>query len=368
MLEETGINAVLDRIFFITERVVALDSIDDIFDHVVRTAVQITNSEAGTIRMFDHGTGLLKIVKGYGVSTGFLSQPAVRIGEGIAGRVVLQGRPYATVNITKTPYSVNKEFARPEGIKSLMSVPLKSRGVTLGCITVCRKKADGFSEQELIMLSIFSAQAAEAMEKMQLIVSVCSEKRITPCMLPSERERTVSCPAAPVRDNRPLQRSLHVAWREPPAETTAGGSVSDDGSGPCVHSGLSRLLTARTAAELSTLSAHRTHGGLGPALSELVGGLGCLDTCLFLRQSGAALLEHGEYPCLHLCELLGCDLPSALVVHHGRASSSGPLLCRSGSRKHDHQQRTTDNHNKISHDSFLLAYRKCSDPLKYMTR
>ncbi len=169
MRESLASKTVLDRIFFITERVVVFDGIDDVFAHIVRTAVQITHSEAATIRMFDLRTGLLKIVKGYGVSTGFLSQPDVRIGEGITGRVVLHGQPYATANVLKTPHCVHKEFARMEGIRSVLSVPLKSKESTLGCITVYRKKAKVFSEQDLIILSIFAAQAAEAVEKMQLI-------------------------------------------------------------------------------------------------------------------------------------------------------------------------------------------------------
>ncbi|MDI6890344.1 MAG: sensor domain-containing diguanylate cyclase [Thermodesulfovibrionales bacterium] len=142
---------------------------DDVFEYILRTSVMLTRAEAATIRVFDINTGKLKIVKGFGVSSGFLSQPPIRLGEGITGRVVLEGKPFSTDDVMKVPYCVHKELARLEGIRAIMSVPLKTREDTIGCITVYRKKAESFAEHDLLLLSIFASEVVEAVEKTRLI-------------------------------------------------------------------------------------------------------------------------------------------------------------------------------------------------------
>ena len=110
MTEPKKYEDILDRIFFITERIVVFDGLEDVFEHIVRTAVTLTQAEAATIRVFNFKTGKLQIIKGYGLSKGFLSQPAIRIGEGITGNVVLTGKPYLTEDVTKEPICVHKEM------------------------------------------------------------------------------------------------------------------------------------------------------------------------------------------------------------------------------------------------------------------
>jgi diguanylate cyclase (GGDEF)-like protein len=170
MVAAKGIDKdILDRIFFVTEKILVFDGLDDVFEHIVKTAVMLTKAEASTIRAFDIDSGKLRIVKGYGLSNGFLSQPPIKIGEGITGRVVLEAAPFSTADVTKTKHCVHKELARLEGIKAVMSVPLKTSEGAIGCLTVYRKKAEAFTEQDLILLSIFAGQAAEVMEKTRII-------------------------------------------------------------------------------------------------------------------------------------------------------------------------------------------------------
>lgn len=175
MFELKNYEDILDRIFFITERIVVFDGLEDVFEHIVKTAVSLTYAEAATIRVFNINTGRLEIIKGYGLSSGFLSQPAIRIGEGITGRVVLEGKPFLTEDVTKETQCVHKELAKLEGIKAVMSVPLKIRGNGIGCITVYRKTKESFTEHDLLLLSIFAAQASEVLEKTRLVEELRSQ-------------------------------------------------------------------------------------------------------------------------------------------------------------------------------------------------
>jgi len=78
-------------------------------------------------------------------------------------------KPFSTDNVTQVPQCVNKELARLEGIKALICVPLKSKDGSTGCITAYKKQASPFAEHDLLLLSIFASQAAQAVEKTRLV-------------------------------------------------------------------------------------------------------------------------------------------------------------------------------------------------------
>jgi len=159
----------LDRIFMISERMIVFDGLDDVFEHIVKTAVALTQAEAATIRVFNIETGTLNIVKGFGVTEGFLSQPPIRVGEGITGTVVQSRKSFSTTNVTTDPLCKHSELAQLEGIRSTICVPMNTKDSCIGCITVYRKSKEPFSDHELMLLSIFSSEAVQAVEKSQLI-------------------------------------------------------------------------------------------------------------------------------------------------------------------------------------------------------
>lgn len=160
---------VLNKIHYMMERVIVFDGIDDVLDHVVKTALSLTRSDAATLRVFDISTGNLDIRAGHGLSGGFLNQPPLKLGEGIVGNVVLSGEMFMTTDVSSSPKCVNKELARLEGIKAMLSVPIKTRDSTLGCLTVYRKTEEAYTDTEVLLLSIFAAQSLEALEKTRYI-------------------------------------------------------------------------------------------------------------------------------------------------------------------------------------------------------
>ncbi|MBI4826009.1 MAG: GGDEF domain-containing protein [Nitrospirae bacterium] len=159
----------LDKIYFIMERIVVFDGIDDVLNHIVRTSVSLTRSEAATIRTFDVTSGKLKINASHGLSRKYINQSSLNIGEGILGKVVQSGKPFMTKDIHTEKNCVYKELARDEGIHSILSIPLKTKNATIGCLTVYRKTKDKFTDEEMLLLNIFAAQSIEAIDKMSLV-------------------------------------------------------------------------------------------------------------------------------------------------------------------------------------------------------
>ncbi|MDH4273877.1 MAG: sensor domain-containing diguanylate cyclase [Gammaproteobacteria bacterium] len=171
---------ILNRIFMITERMIVFDGLDDVLSHIAKTAIALTQAEAATLRVFDLATGTLNIIQSHGLTEGFKEQPAIHIGEGITGTVVMTGQPYFTTDALQDSLCKNADVAQMEGIHALLCVPMKTRNGTLGCITVYRRTTDPFREHDLLLLSIFSSEAVEAIEKARLLDELKKQATLDP--------------------------------------------------------------------------------------------------------------------------------------------------------------------------------------------
>ena len=169
MITNDNYQKVLDRIFLVSDKLIVFDGIDDVYEHVIKTSIILSRADAATIRVFNMEKGTLDIVKGYGLSNGFLSQPPVRIGEGISGKVVREGKFFSAIDVKNVPEFVKKEIAGLDGIKAVISVPLKIKDVPTGCLNVYKKKAVAFAEHDLLSLNTIASQIAGALEKTRLI-------------------------------------------------------------------------------------------------------------------------------------------------------------------------------------------------------
>lgn len=156
---------VLSKIYYCMERVIVFEGIEDVLQHLVKTATSLTSSDAATIRLFNIETGKLDVKTGCGLSECFLDQAPLELGEGIIGRVVQNCEHFVTANVRDEPHCNQKDLAHMEGINSVMSVPLKTRDAAIGALTIYRKSKQTFTDSELLLSSIFAAQAVEAIEK-----------------------------------------------------------------------------------------------------------------------------------------------------------------------------------------------------------
>lgn len=160
---------VLDRVFLVSEKLIVLDGINDIFEHIIKTAIILTGADAATVRMFNVEKGILELVKGYSLSSSDISQPPIRIGEGIAGTAVLEGKPFSTPDVALEERTTNKETAMLKNIRAALCVPLKANSNAIGCITLFKKKTGVFTQHDQLLIGIIASQVADALEKTHLI-------------------------------------------------------------------------------------------------------------------------------------------------------------------------------------------------------
>lgn len=172
MITSNDWQSVLERLYFVTERLLVFDSLDDVFTHILKSAMSFSNVDAASIQAFDLKSGHLHTVKAEGLSDEYVSCAVEKIGEGIAGRVVAEGKPFFTTDVCEELYSDHRRKAREDGLKAAMAVPLKTKVGAVGCLTVFRKTHEPFCDEDIVLLSIFASIAAEAIEKRGFIASL----------------------------------------------------------------------------------------------------------------------------------------------------------------------------------------------------
>lgn len=150
---------------------VAVDDIEDALSFAAKAAAIVTSAEAVAIRRFDLDTGTLKICSSYGFEKEQLlpSQFPIKIGEGVTGRAVLEGKPFVHSDVRKAPHWTLKDSVGFRDAKSVMVLPLKDKETCSGCISVYRRTEQPFQEQDAFLASLLGVQAGEIIKNRKLV-------------------------------------------------------------------------------------------------------------------------------------------------------------------------------------------------------
>lgn len=103
-------------------------------------------------------------------SKAYMRRPPVKLGEGVSGRVALRNQPMCIFDVYKDEHYQHKEFAKQEGIASLLCMPLSVKNKAIGVINLFTSKPYAFTEGETRALGEVSAQAAFVIHKAEQMV------------------------------------------------------------------------------------------------------------------------------------------------------------------------------------------------------
>jgi len=127
----------------------------------------------GTITLLDTETETIAIEVAYGLSKKAKAKGRYKIGEGITGKVVETGEPVVVSDIGKDDRFLNRTRSRGNIVKkriSFICVPIKSKGVTIGALSVDKRFQGGWHfEEDIMFLNIIASVIAQAVKLNQLI-------------------------------------------------------------------------------------------------------------------------------------------------------------------------------------------------------
>ncbi|MDP2912507.1 MAG: GAF domain-containing protein [Candidatus Omnitrophota bacterium] len=144
--------------------------LEDILRLIVAVTAQVMGSNICSLMLLDEKTKELVIRATQSISEEYNKKPSLKIGEGIAGKVVKENNPIAIKDVAKESEYKYGDIAKKEGLKSLLCVPLAIKDKVIGVINCYTPEPHDFTETEIDVLTSIASQAAIAIENTELMV------------------------------------------------------------------------------------------------------------------------------------------------------------------------------------------------------
>ncbi|HET6347659.1 MAG TPA: HD domain-containing phosphohydrolase [Candidatus Krumholzibacteria bacterium] len=158
-----------DLIGYIGELVDAREQLHEMLELIVRMIAELLSAKRVSLMLLDKDRAELFIKMSFGIEEWVVENTRVKVGEGIAGKVVATGEPLLISNIEE-----NEVYSAPNSpqyeTSSLLSVPLRVHDVVVGVINVNNKTSGRpFDRDDLNLLISFGERISRALERVRVV-------------------------------------------------------------------------------------------------------------------------------------------------------------------------------------------------------
>jgi len=162
----------LETLVMIGRTVTAMLDLDQVLKTVVEAAVRLTEAEEGSLLLVDEDSGDLYMRSSKNFDEEFARTFRVHTEDSLAGHVVASGQP--VILDERTPQKIKTSYL----VHSLIYVPLRVRGKTIGVLGVDNRKAGRvFAQEDTMVMVAMADYAAIAVENAQLYHRSEAERR-----------------------------------------------------------------------------------------------------------------------------------------------------------------------------------------------
>lgn len=144
--------------------------IEDILKLIVNVTAEVTGSKICSIMLVDEKEKNIKIRATQAMSDEYLKKPPLGINEGIAGKVIQEGKPIIIPDVREEPEYKYRDIAKKEGLVSMAAIPMKVKRRVIGVLNVYTDKPHQFTEREIEVLISIANQSAIIIENTELMV------------------------------------------------------------------------------------------------------------------------------------------------------------------------------------------------------
>jgi signal transduction histidine kinase len=142
--------------------------VQEVLDSIVWSLKQAVGCRACSIALLEPVEDVLEIRAAAGIEDRWKQDFSLRLGEGIAGRVALEGKPIYVPDVLELGDFI---FFDPS-VRSLLTVPLTMQQRVIGTLSVDSDQPLAFSEADERLLTVAATQAAVAIEKARLYANL----------------------------------------------------------------------------------------------------------------------------------------------------------------------------------------------------
>jgi len=154
----------------ISEAITSSLYFEDILKLIVTITAEVMNSKICSLMLLDDKSKTLSVKATQSISEAYNKKPSLRLGEGVAGKVVLSGKSIIVKDVRKSPDYRSVAVAKKEGLCSLLCMPLKVKDRIIGVLNLYTSKPHKFTASEMSVLEAVANQAAIVIENAQLLV------------------------------------------------------------------------------------------------------------------------------------------------------------------------------------------------------
>ncbi len=164
----------LERLLEISQRLNSTLELAPLLQMIVEVAVDLTDSEASSILLYDPASGELRFEAAPGIPRGDLTKLSVPLESSVAGWIFTHGKPM----VVQDAAADARVFRKVDRIlnfqtRSLLGLPLLIKQEAIGVIEAVNKKGQGhYTEDDLAVLETLAAQAAIAIENARLLAKL----------------------------------------------------------------------------------------------------------------------------------------------------------------------------------------------------
>jgi signal transduction protein with GAF and PtsI domain len=134
----------------------------EVLQMITRNFVTALDVKACSIYLLSRDLNLLKIRASCGLSDAYLVKGPIHADKSIGD--ALRGKPVMVYDVTEDSRIQYPEAAKKEGIASILSVPIRVMGKTIGVLRIYTSTRYGFSEDEIELISDLTDLGAVAID------------------------------------------------------------------------------------------------------------------------------------------------------------------------------------------------------------
>src|SRR5215468_1974178 len=157
----------LSTLFELGREVTSVLDLADLLEKIPQLIAQITRFSAFSVYLLDEARQELHIAYAVGYPDDVVRTLRLKVGQGVVGGAVEQGRPILVNDIGKEP-----RFMGPlRNMVSQLAVPMRRKGRVIGALNLLSEHSGAFTDRDEALLRQFAAHVAVAIENARLFRS-----------------------------------------------------------------------------------------------------------------------------------------------------------------------------------------------------
>jgi len=150
--------------------------VKEVLGSIVDEAMAQLDAEVAILRLLDRPGEHLELELTRGVPAEIVRQVRFRPGEGLAGRLLLDGRPMRGLNLQQDPRTRQRALARRYNWRAFIAVAIHLHQQPIGVWFLIRHRREPFAQEDVLLLSAFADYASLAIERSWLLQTIVREK------------------------------------------------------------------------------------------------------------------------------------------------------------------------------------------------